>query len=87
MHIQSAHEHHQKITRHKPDAPSHRVKLLKKHIDAVHEKKKTHLCSLCGSCLLSNHTFSNSGNLNAHIASVHEGEKPKKKYEEEKIGT
>ena len=63
------------------------MKLLNKHIDAVHEKKKPHLCSLCGSYLLCNHTFSNSGNLNAHIASVYEGKKPKKKYEEEKIGT
>jgi len=87
VHIKYVHENHEKIKLHKCDAFFHRVKLLKKHIDAVHEKKKTHLCSLCGSCLLSNHTFSNSGNLNAHIASVHEGKKPKKKYEEEKIGT
>ena len=63
------------------------MKLLNKHIDAVHVKKKSHICSLCGSCLLRNRTFSNSGNLNAHIASVHEGKNPKKKYEEEKIGT
>ena len=46
---------------------------LKKHISAVHEKKKPHLCQTCGV------SFANKGNLTKHIAAVHNGIKRKKK--------
>ena len=43
---------------------------LRKHIMAVHERRKPHLCSQCGfSC-------SHVANMKIHISVVHEGKKP-----------
>ena len=42
-------------------------------MDAVHEGKKPHLCSLCGV------SFADKGNLTKHIQAVHHGIKRKQK--------
>ena len=45
---------------------------LKRHIEAVHEKKKAHKCLICDS------NFSSTDSLKQHITTVHEGKKPHK---------
>ena len=47
--------------------------VLKKHVAAVHEKRKPHLCSTCGV------GFAEQGNLTKHIAAVHNGIKRNKR--------
>ena len=42
---------------------------LKRHIRAVHEKKRPHKCSVCGA------SFSHKANMKSHIAIVHKEEK------------
>merc|ERR1711956_118788 len=43
---------------------------LKRHIDSVHEGKRPHLCTICGS------SFAENRKLQIHIAAVHKKEKP-----------
>ena len=42
---------------------------MKKHIETVHEGKKPHLCSICGS------GFPSNKNLKRHISAVHDKDK------------
>ena len=45
---------------------------INKNLDAVHEKKKPHLCSIC------DYNCATKSSLKRHIDAVHEGKKPQK---------
>ena len=45
---------------------------MKIHIDAIHEGKKPHKCSIC------DHSCTTKTNLKHHFTAVHEGKKPHK---------
>ena len=45
---------------------------IEEHIEVVHEKKKPHMCHICGE------GFRRAAHLDVHISFVHEGTKPYK---------